>query len=207
MTFIRNQIQNTHPQTWKSLPSNDPFQNTVWMLTSTTTVIPFLSQGGNSADSCPFSKTLYQCRIVDSSVPVLEKCYENAILACRLSTFHAVESYPWYRNWYSWNMLCCDRICVSSPLYTIRETNFLAKKCVSAKPIHEQRTAFTHYSFIHHSFRRKLFRRIFLLSFVKKPPHQRNCDETLAMKNRFAENGLHTICVSPTFRCFVVIRK
>ncbi len=68
----------------------------------------------------------------------------------------------------------------------------------------------THYSFIRHLFIRKLFRRIFLLSFVKKPPHRQNSDGRLATKNRFAEttnNGLHNICVLPTFRRFVVIRE
>ncbi len=29
MTFIRNQIQNSHPQTWKPFPSGKPFQNTI----------------------------------------------------------------------------------------------------------------------------------------------------------------------------------
>ncbi len=37
------------------------------------------------------------------------------------------------------------------------ETNFLAKKCVSAKPIHEQRTAFYILFVIHRLLRQKLF--------------------------------------------------
>ncbi len=49
--------------------------------------------------------------------PILEKCYENAIIACRLSTFHVMKSYPCYRNWYSGNVLCYDRICVSAFLH------------------------------------------------------------------------------------------
>ncbi len=52
--------------------------------------------------------------------------------------------------------------------------------------------------------------RIFPFSFVKKLPHQRNSDETLATKNRFAEtinNGLHTIRVLPTFIISLVFRR
>ncbi len=71
------------------------------------------------------------------------------------------------------------------------ETNFLAKKCVSTKPIHEQRTASAHYSSFVICSDENCFAasrwRIFPFSFVKKPPHQRNSDETLATKNRFAK--------------------
>ncbi len=38
--------------------------------------------------------------VVPFRVLILEKCYENAIIARRLSTFHAMKSYPFYRNWY-----------------------------------------------------------------------------------------------------------
>ncbi len=34
-------------------------------------------------------------------VPILEKCYKNDNVAQRLSTFHAMKSYPCYSNWYS----------------------------------------------------------------------------------------------------------
>ncbi len=61
------------------------------------------------------------------------------------------------------------------------ETNFSAKKCVSAKPIHEQRTAF-YIPFVIRSDKNCFAasrRRIFPFSFVKKLPHWRNSDETL----------------------------
>ncbi len=42
---------------------------------------------------------------------MLWKCY----LACQLSTFHVMKSYPCFWNWYSWNiMLCYSKICVSA---------------------------------------------------------------------------------------------
>ncbi len=73
-----------------------------------------------------------------------------------------------------------------SSLYTIRETNFSVEKCVLAKPIDEQRTAF-YTLFVYSSFvsDKNCFAaswRIFLLSFVKKLPHWRNGNETRGEK-------------------------
>ncbi len=53
-------------------------------------------------------------------------------------------------------------------------------------------------------------RRIFSFNFVKNPPHQRNSDETLAMKNRFAEttnNSLHTFVFRLLFVVSLVFRR
>ncbi len=53
-------------------------------------------------------------------VPILEKCYENAIIACRLSTFHSMKNYSCY-------LQCYDRICVSAFHHWSARINFYKK--------------------------------------------------------------------------------
>ncbi len=49
------------------------------------------------------------------------------------------------------DILCVYACIIHKALYTIWETNFSAKKCVLAKSIHEQRTAF-YTPFVYSSF-------------------------------------------------------